>query len=121
MSENGNGELTEEEREKIKRLRDDWKSRKHTSTLPAWKELQTLGIDLAKLGLQDIDEETKEWVVRELLITLRCHYCERRRNNTCNFPICVRGLLSGYDIKDSMLVKKSNNKSNNKSDNSTVH
>ena len=109
-----NTELTDEEKEKIKRLREDWKSRKHTSTLPAWKELQTLGIDLAKLGLQDIDEETKEWVVRELLITLRCHYCERRRNNTCNFPICVRGLLSGYDIKDSMLVKKLNN-SNSKS------
>jgi len=111
MSENENGEaeLTDEEREKIKRLRDDWKQRKHTSTLPAWKELQTLGIDLAKLGLQDVDEETKEWVVRELLITLRCHYCERRRNDTCNFPICVRGLLSGYDIKDSMLVKKPNN------------
>ena len=103
---NSNTELTDEEKEKIKRLRDDWKSRKHTSTLPAWKELQTLGIDLAKLGLQDVDEETKEWVVRELLITLRCHYCERRRNNTCNFPICVRGLLSGYDVKDSMLVKR---------------
>jgi hypothetical protein len=101
-------ELTEEEKKKIRSLRDDWKSRKHTSTLPAWKELQTLGIDLAKLGLQDIDKETKEWVVRELLITLRCHYCERRRNNTCNFPICVRGLLSGYDIKDAMIVKKSN-------------
>ena len=103
---NGDQELTEEEKEKIKRLRDDWKSRKHTSTLPAWKELQTLGIDLAKLGLQDADEATKEWVVRELLITLRCHYCERRRNDTCNFPICVRGLLSGYDIKDALMVKK---------------
>jgi hypothetical protein len=110
-NENNDSELTAEEREKIKRLRADWKQRKHTSTLPAWKELQTLGIDLAKLGLQDIDEETKEWVVRELLITLRCHYCERRRNDTCNFPICVRGLLSGYDVKDSMLVKKSNNSS----------
>ena len=102
-------ELTEEEKQKIRLLRDDWKSRKHTSTLPAWKEIQTMGIDFAKLGLHDVDSETKEWVVRELLITLRCHYCERRRNNTCNFPICVRGLLSGYDIKDSMIVKKSNN------------
>lgn len=110
MSDNeadNNTELNDEEKEKIKKLRDDWKSRKHTSTLPAWKELQTLGIDLAKLGLHDIDDETKEWVVRELLITLRCHYCERRRNDTCNFPICVRGLLSGYDIKESMIVKKS--------------
>jgi hypothetical protein len=104
---NNDAELNDEEKEKLKRLRDDWKSRKHTSTLPAWKELQTLGIDLAKLGLQDIDDETKEWVVRELLITLRCHYCERRRNDTCNFPICVRGLLSGYDVKESMIVKKS--------------
>ena len=62
MSENDKeeSELTKEEREKIKRLRDDWKSRKHTSTLPAWKELQTLGIDLAKLGLQDVDEETSD-------------------------------------------------------------
>jgi hypothetical protein len=108
---NGEKDLSAEEKEKIKRLRDDWKKRKHTSTLPAWKELQTLGIDLAKLGLQDVDEETKEWVVRELLITLRCHYCERRRNDTCNFPICVRGLLSGMDIKDSMIVKKSDRSS----------
>ena len=108
---NDEKDLTAVEKDKIKRLRDDWKKRKHTSTLPAWKELQTLGIDLAKLGLQDIDEETKEWVVRELLITLRCHYCERRRNNTCNFPICVRGLLSGMDIKDSMIIKKSSESS----------
>ena len=102
-------ELTQEEKQKIQLLRNDWKSRKHTSTLPAWKEIQTLGIDLAKLGLKDIDNDTKEWVVRELLITLRCHYCERRRNNTCNFPICVRGLLSGYNIKDSMIMKKKGN------------
>ena len=106
---NKTNKLTEEEKKKIRLLRNDWKKHKHTSTLPAWKEAQTLGIDLAKLGLKDIDNETKEWVIRELLITLRCHYCERRRNNTCNFPICVRGLLSGYDIKDSMLVKKPNN------------
>jgi hypothetical protein len=109
----GNSDLTDDEKEKIKKLREDWKSRKHTSTLPAWKELQTLGIDLAKIGMQDVDDETKEWVVRELLITLRCHYCERRRNNTCNFPICVRGLLSGYDIKDSMIIKKPSNSSKN--------
>lgn len=102
-------ELTEEEKKKIRLLRNDWKKRKHTSTLPAWEEAQTLGIDLAKLGLKDIDIETKEWVVRELLITLRCHFCERRRNDTCNFPICVRGLLSGYDLKESMIVKKPNN------------
>ena len=104
-----NTELTAEELKKIQLLRNDWKSRKHSSTLPAWKEIQTLGIDLAKLGLHDIDKDTKEWVVRELLITLRCHFCERRRNNSCNFPICVRGLLSGYDIKDSIIVKTGNN------------
>ena len=101
-------ELTAEEQEKVRMLRETWKTRKHTSTLPAWKEIQTLGIDLAKLGLEDVDTDTKEWVVRELLITLRCHFCERRRNDTCNFPICVRGLLSGYDIKDSLIVKKPN-------------
>jgi hypothetical protein len=94
------------EMEKIQMIRNSWKFGKHISTLPAWKDVQTLGIDLAKLELEEIDKETKEWVIRELLLTLRCHFCERRRNNTCNFPICVRGLLSGYDIKDTMIVER---------------
>jgi hypothetical protein len=93
-------ELTEEEKEKIRKMRDAWKERKHLSTLPAWKDDQTKAIDMAKESLGDIDDETKEWVVRELLITLRCHFCERRRSNSCNFPVCVRGLLSGIDLEN---------------------
>ncbi|MCK5561083.1 MAG: hypothetical protein KAJ51_10835 [Thermoplasmata archaeon] len=96
--------LTPEEKDKIREMRDAWKERKHLTTLPAWKDDQTKAIDQAKDSLKDIDDETKEWVMRELLITLRCHFCERRRSNSCNFPICVRGLLSGID-------SESNNKS----------
>ena len=90
----------DEKREKIRAMRDNWKERKHLSTLPAWKDDQTKAIDMAKESLKDIDDATKEWVVRELLITLRCHFCERRRSNSCNFPVCVRGLLSGIDTED---------------------
>jgi hypothetical protein len=93
-------ELTKEEKKKIQEMRKAWKERKHLSTLPAWKDDQTKAIDLAKESLGDIDDETKEWVVRELLITLRCHFCERRRSNACNFPVCVRGLLSGFDLEN---------------------
>ena len=93
-------ELTDEEKEKIRKMRDAWKERKHLSTLPAWKDDQTKAIDLAKESLGEIDDETKEWVVRELLITLRCHFCERRRSNSCNFPVCVSGLLSGFDLEN---------------------
>lgn len=95
-----NTELTDEEKEKIQQMRRAWKERKHLSTLPAWKDDQTKAIDLAKESLGEIDDETKEWVVRELLITLRCHFCERRRSNACNFPVCVRGLLSGFDLEN---------------------
>ncbi len=92
-------QLTEEEKQKIRKMREAWKERRHLTTLPAWKDDQTKAIDQAKENLKDIDDDTREWVVRELLITLRCHFCERRRSNACNFPICVRGLLSGIDTE----------------------
>jgi hypothetical protein len=55
-------------------------------------------IETAKLGLEDIDEETRDIIIRELLLTLRCNSCERGRTDNCHFSVCIRGLLSGKDI-----------------------
>ncbi len=92
-------EISEEERKKIEEMRDAWRERVILSTQPKWKDVQTKNIEDVKKNLPDIDEETKEWIVREVLLTLRCHYCERARSDTCNFSVCVRGLMSGVDQK----------------------
>jgi coenzyme F420-reducing hydrogenase delta subunit len=65
------------------------------STLPPWAKVQKESIETSIENLPDVDEATKKWIVRELLLTLRCHNCERRRSNVCHFSVCVRGLLSG--------------------------
>lgn len=69
--------------------------RDRISTLPAWARLEKKGIEMSIRNLPDVDETTKEWIVRELLLTLRCHNCERRRSDACNFSVCIRGLMSG--------------------------
>lgn len=69
--------------------------RDRVSTLPAWARLEKKGIEMSIRNLPDVDETTKEWIVRELLLTLRCHNCERRRSDACNFSVCIRGLMSG--------------------------
>lgn len=92
-----NNEITEEEKKKIKEMRDAWKKRVHLSTQPKWKDIQIKSIEEFKKNLPEVDDETKEWIVRELLLTLRCHYCERARSDACNFSICVRGLMSGIE------------------------
>lgn len=65
------------------------------STLPAWARVEKKGIEMSIRNLPDVDEATKKWIVRELLLTLRCHNCERRRSGVCHFSVCIRGLMSG--------------------------
>lgn len=65
------------------------------STMPLWAKVQKESIRHSIESLGDVDEATKKWIVRELLLTLRCYNCERRRNDVCHFSVCVRGLLSG--------------------------
>ena len=90
-------DISQEEKKKIEEMRNAWKKRVHLSTQPKWKDVQTRSIEEIKKNLPEVDDETKEWIVRELLLTLRCHYCERARSDACNFSICVRGLMSGVD------------------------
>ena len=70
-------ELSEEERKKVEKMRNAWKQRMLLSTQPKWKDVQTKSIEDIKKNLPEVDGETKEWIIREVLLTLRCHYCER--------------------------------------------
>jgi ribosomal protein L44E len=83
------------EGESISVIRDSWRDRYKVSTLPAWAQVQNKIIQQCKENLPDIDEETKKKITRELLLTLRCHSCERARSDACHFSVCIRGLLSG--------------------------
>jgi hypothetical protein len=87
-----------EKEKKVNEMRNAWKKRVHLSTQPQWKDVQTKSIENVKKNLPEVDDETKEWIVREILLTLRCHYCERARSDACNFSVCVRGLMSGVEI-----------------------
>jgi hypothetical protein len=89
--------IDEEKQKKIQEMRNAWKQRIRLSTQPKWKDVQTKSIEEVKKNLPDVDDETKEWIVREILLTLRCHYCERARSDACNFSVCVRGLMSGVE------------------------
>jgi hypothetical protein len=84
--------------EEIKSIRNSWKKKYKMSTLPAWAQVQNKIIQQCKESLPDIDEETKKKITRELLLTLRCHSCERARSDACHFSICIRGLLSGKGV-----------------------
>jgi hypothetical protein len=81
--------------EPVKVIRDSWRKRYKVSTLPAWAQVQNKIIQQCKENLPDIDDETKKKITRELLLTLRCHSCERARSDACHFSVCIRGLLSG--------------------------
>jgi hypothetical protein len=87
----------EEKQKKVEEMRNAWKERILLSTQPKWKDVQTKSIEDVKKNLPEVDDETKEWIVREILLTLRCHYCERARSDACNFSVCVRGLMSGVE------------------------
>ncbi len=83
---------------KINMIRDSWKHKERLSTLPRWGQVQTKIIQECLASLPEIDEETKKKITRNMLLTLRCHSCERARSDECNFSVCVRGLLSGQEV-----------------------
>ena len=93
--------MTQEERPKVKgkesihEIRNAWRFQTHISTLPRWSQVQNAAIEQARASLQGADPETMNWILRELLLTLRCHQCERKLTDQCNFSVCIRGLLSG--------------------------
>ncbi|UCE36760.1 MAG: hypothetical protein JSW00_14780 [Thermoplasmata archaeon] len=95
---NGDKEIKEEELDKIKNIRNSWRKKYKVSTLPAWAQVQNKIIQDCKENLPDIDEETRKKITRELLLTLRCHSCERARSDACHFSVCIRGLLSGKGV-----------------------
>ena len=81
----------------VYQIRSAWKIRTHTSTLPRWSQVQIAAIEHARANLRGADTETMNWIIRELLLTLRCHQCERRLTDQCHFNICIRGLMSGVE------------------------
>ena len=78
----------------VEEMRNSWIYGKHISTLPRWARLQEEAIREADEGLPDIDADTRRRIIRQLLLVLRCHTCERKLTDQCNFSICVRGLMS---------------------------
>jgi hypothetical protein len=78
-------------------IRNAWRIRTNISTLPRWTQVQNAAIEQARASLRGADPETMSWILRELLLTLRCHQCERKLTDKCNFSICIRGLLSGVE------------------------
>ncbi len=83
---------------KIKMIKNSWRNQERISTLPKWGQVQTKIIQECLASLPEIDEETKKKITRNMLLTLRCHSCERARSNECNFSVCIRGLLSGQEV-----------------------
>ena len=84
--------------DKIKMIKDSWRTEERISTLPRWGQVQTKIIQECLGSLPEIDEETKKKITRNMLLTLRCHSCERARSDECNFSVCIRGLLSGQEV-----------------------
>lgn len=91
----GNAEQTQA---RINMIKDSWKHKERISTLPRWGQVQTKIIQECMASLPEIDEETKKKITRNMLLTLRCHSCERARSDECNFSVCIRGLLSGQEL-----------------------
>ena len=75
-------------------MRNAWIYGRHISTLPRWARLQEESTTNAEAGLPDVDADTRRKIVRQLILTLGCHTCERKLTDQCNFSICVRGLMS---------------------------
>ncbi|UCF07992.1 MAG: hypothetical protein JSW28_10190 [Thermoplasmata archaeon] len=82
----------------ISMIKNSWKNKDRISTLPRWGQVQTKIIQECLASLPEIDEETKKKITRNMLLTLRCHSCERARSDECNFSVCIRGLLSGKEV-----------------------
>jgi ribosomal protein L44E len=85
-------------RARVDMIRDSWQNKERISTLPAWGQVQNKIIQECLSSLPEIDDETKKKITRDMLLTLRCHSCERARSEECNFSVCVRGLLSGREV-----------------------
>jgi ribosomal protein L44E len=85
-------------KERVKMIKDSWKTMERISTLPRWGQVQTKIIQECLASLPEIDDETKKKITRNMLLTLRCHSCERARSESCNFSVCIRGLLSGQEV-----------------------
>lgn len=83
------------EKDVVDVIRTAWLFKKHFSTLPRWGRVQHESIEMAEGSLPNIDAVTKSLILRNILFALRCHTCERRLSDECNFSICVRGLMSG--------------------------
>lgn len=94
----GEAELSADETAEISAIRKSWRRQFKVSTLPSWAQVQNKIIQQCKENLPDVDEETKKKITRELLLTLRCHSCERARSDACHFSVCIRGLLSGKGV-----------------------
>lgn len=85
----------DESKELINELRNAWIFGKHISTLPRWTSVQRNALADTGSHLPDIDADTRSTIIRQFMFTLRCHQCERRLTDQCNFSICVRGLMAG--------------------------
>jgi len=84
-----------DEKDTVDVIRTAWLFKKHVSTLPRWGRVQHESMEMAEGSLPNVDAETKSLILRNILFALRCHTCERRLSDECNFLICVRGLMSG--------------------------
>ncbi|UCF07995.1 MAG: hypothetical protein JSW28_10205 [Thermoplasmata archaeon] len=98
MKNDTKSKMSKKDKEMVDEIRNQWNYKSHISTVPSWGQTQNKIIQLCKTSLPDIDDETRKKITRELLLTLRCHSCERARTDQCNFSICIRGLMSGRDI-----------------------
>jgi hypothetical protein len=83
------------EKDAVNAMRTAWLFKKHFSTLPRWGKVQHESMEMAENSLPNVDAVTKSLILRNLLFALRCHTCERRLTDECNFMLCVRGLMSG--------------------------
>jgi ribosomal protein L44E len=100
MKKKGNPTQSQDNRRssRVNMIRDSWKKKERISTLPAWGQVQNKIIQDCLASLPDIDPETRKKITRDMLLTLRCHSCERARSDECNFSVCIRGLLSGKEV-----------------------
>ncbi|MEE9490470.1 MAG: hypothetical protein V3V91_08550 [Thermoplasmata archaeon] len=73
-------------------MRNAWIYGRHISTVPRWARVQDESIREA--GLPDIAADTRRKIVRQLILTLVCHTCEKKLTDQCDFSVCVRGIMS---------------------------
>ena len=89
--------LSPEDWARVQWLRNAWRYDVYLSTLPRWGHTQIKGLRISEGNMPGVDEQTKKWMIKQLLLTLRCYSCERRRSGECNFSVCIRGLMTGVE------------------------